>query len=290
MTSMTDRETSQDGLSRRLEELDAQLHECLMERARVRAGLHAAELASGKALPAFDPQRDAERIQQMVGRHDGPMPLTSVEHIWRELAVASIPEEGGFQVHLDGSADLLEMFDLARFHFGFTCELLPGLDAADVVGAVSAAPGDLGIIALEERAELPWWRGLSLQGAEVVARLPFLVLEQRPADMPAFVISHVADAIGEAGRDTLVYDARWSGVLPGNLMTDGLEVVCFHRSANGVDALLAVPADMNEGDILQACASAGAQPDVLRMVGGYCSPIDVEGDADDDFDAAFAEG
>ncbi|MEJ8476322.1 chorismate mutase [Roseibium algae] len=288
MSLSSDRETPLDGLRRRIDELDAELHKCLIERAQISVGIAAARLAGGATGVSFQPDHEAEVIRNVVERHEGSLPLTTVEHLWRELISASLTLQGEFTLHLDGSADLLGMLDLARFYFGFSSDLLPGADAADVVGSVAASECDLGLIALEDRAELPWWRGLSTDGAEVIARLPFLVLDDRPADMPALVISR---AVAEnVQRDTLVYDARWSGALPGDLMSEGLEVVSFHRSASGVDALLAVSADMSEDEIFAACAEAGAEPDVLRMIGGYSAPIDVEGDADEDFDTALAEG
>jgi hypothetical protein len=83
--------------------------------------------------------------------------------------------------------------------------------------------------------------------------------------------------------DVAVYDARWSDLLPGRLMDLGIEVLSFFRSANGVDALLAISGDLTEEDVLAACAAAGAVPDVLRRVGGYAAPIDGNGDPDDTF-------
>ncbi len=288
MNVTSDRETSLDGLRRRIDELDAELHARLMERAQLCAGIAAARLASGVDGVTFQPDQEAEMMRHLVERHDGVLPLTTVEHLWRDLICAGLALQGEYKLHLDGSADLLGMLDLARFYFGFSSDLQPGADAADVVGSVAGSDWDLGLIGLEDRADLPWWRGLSTDGAEVIARLPFLVLDERPADMPAMVISK---AVPETvRRDTLVYDARWTGALPGDLMNEGLEVVSFHRSASGVDALLAVSADLGEDEILKACGMAGAEPDVLRKVGGYSAPIDIEGDADDDFDTASAEG
>ncbi|WP_417671215.1 chorismate mutase [Roseibium sp.] len=286
----TDSETAHSDVRARLEALDAQLHAGLIERARLLAQVQDADTDVADGCIQMQPGRDADLMRQLVEEHQGPLPLTSIEHIWRILFSAELGRQGSFKVHLDGSAELLETLDLARFHFGFDAQLLPGADAADVVGEVAATDDEFGIVALDDRADLPWWRGLSLKGAEIVARLPFLVLDQRPADMPALVIAPASAIALKAGRDTIVYDARWSGALPGSLMMHGLEVVSFHRSASGVDALVAVSADLSEDQILAACAGAGATPDVLRMVGGYSSPIDVEGDADEDFEAASAEG
>jgi chorismate mutase/prephenate dehydratase len=291
MSQTHDHVTSLDTLRARIDEIDARLHEALMERARIIDGIVAAKRASGADSVMFRPDREADMMRQLVERHEGSLPLSMIEHVWRDIISTCTLLQGSYTVHLDVSADLAEMLDLARFYFGFTVDLEPCGDAADVVGSVAASKGDLGVVALEERSELPWWRGLSDTGAQIIARLPFLMIEERPADLPALVISR---AIPDSPvPDTLVFDARWNGVLPGRLMSHGIEVISFHRSASGVDALLAVSSDLDEATILAACAEAGAEPDVLRQVGGYAAPIDVEGDTEEDFaseEPAVSEG
>ncbi|MHA7775725.1 chorismate mutase [Roseibium sp. M-1] len=281
MSHIPDSGMSLDDLRERVDEIDARIHDALMERARAEAGIQAAQLAAGAGPALFHPERDADQMRQMVERHKGDLPLSTVEHLWRDLICACTSLQADTAVHLDGSADLIEMLDLARFYFGFSVELVPGSDAADVVGAVTASEGDLGLVALTDRAELPWWRGLSEAGALVRARLPFVVLDERPADLPALVLARADSMIDNA--DVAVYDARWSDLLPGRLMDLGIEVLSFFRSANGVDALLAISGDLTEEDVLAACTAAGASPDVLRRVGGYAAPIDGNGDPDDTF-------
>lgn len=282
MSQLPDSGMLPQDLRARIDEIDARIHEALMDRARAEAGIQAARLAAGEGSSLFHPERDADMMRQMVERHQGDLPLSTVEHLWRDLICACTSLQADTAVHLDGSAELIEMLDLARFYFGFSVELVPGADAADVVGAVTASEGDLGLVALTDRAELPWWRGLSEAGALVRARLPFVVLDARPADLPALVLAKADSMIDNA--DVAVYDARWSDVLPVRLMDQGIEVLSFFRSANGVDALLAVSGDLSEDDVMKTCA--GAEPDVLRRVGGYAAPID--GDPDDIF-AAEAE-
>ncbi|MGS4991214.1 chorismate mutase [Roseibium aggregatum] len=287
MSHLPDSGLSLDDLRTRVDEIDARIHTALMERAQAEAGIQAAGRAAGAALALFQPERDADLMRQMVERHQGDLPLATVEHIWRDLICACTSLQADTAVHLDGSADLIEMLDLARFYFGFSVELVPGSDAADVVGAVTASAGDLGLVALIDRAELPWWRGLSESGALVRARLPFVILDERPADLPALVLAKADSMIDNA--DIAVYDARWSDLLPGNLMDEGIEVLSFFRSAAGVDALLAISGELTEEDVRAACLAAGAAPEVLRRVGGYAAPIDGNGDPDDTFAAEDEE-
>jgi chorismate mutase / prephenate dehydratase len=274
---------SPDELRDRIEEIDARIHDALTERASTETDLVSAYATTGETTPLFRPERDADLMRQMVERHTGEMPLTTVEHIWRDIICACTKLGADTTVHLDGSAELMEMLDLARFYFGFSVELVAGSDASDVVGAVADSKNDLGIVALADRAELPWWRGLSEAGARVRARLRFVVLEERPADLPALVLAKV-DSLVDA-VDIAVYDARWSDRLPVKLMDQGIEVLSFYRSASGVDALLAISGDLSEEDVMTACAAAGARPDVLRCVGGYAAPIDGEGDLDEAFES-----
>ncbi|WP_428674761.1 chorismate mutase [Roseibium sp.] len=285
MSHLPDGGKSLDDLRARVDEIDARIHAALMERAEAETDLAAVLGSTGGNGALYRPEQDADTMRQMVERHQGKLPLTTAEHIWRDIICACSGLDRETAVHLDGSADLIDMLDLARFYFGFSVDLVPGSDASDVVGAVAASTGDLGIVALADRAELPWWRGLSEAGAQVRARLPFVVLDERPADLPALVLAR-ADSLADTA-DIAVYDARWSDLLPGKLMDQGIEVLSFFRSARGVDALLAISGDLREDEVLKACAAAGAEPDVLRRVGGYAAPID--GDTEDTFDPEGGE-
>ncbi|MCV0427998.1 MAG: chorismate mutase [Roseibium sp.] len=287
MSQNPDSGLSLDALRTRIDEIDTQIHKALMARAEAEALVGGMQESDGQTASLFHPERDADSMRQMVERHQGNLPLAVVEHIWRDIICACSDAQADTAIFLDGGAELIDMLDLARFYFGFSAELIPGSDAADVVGAVGSSDGDIGLVALADRAELPWWRGLSDAGALVRARLPFVVLEDRPADLPALVLSK-ADSLAD-NADVAVYDARWSDILPGRLMDQGIEVLSFFRSANGVDALLAISGELSEEDVMKACTAAGAEPDVLRCVGGYAAPIDGDNDPEDGFEAEERE-
>ncbi|MTI07488.1 chorismate mutase [Roseibium denhamense] len=279
MSDMPDSGQSLTELRHQIDVLDAQIHDALIARARAEAGVYAARQAAGESVSPFYPDRDADVMRHLIERHSGDLPLVTVEQIWRGTVGGCTNTLTDYAVHLDGSAELTDMLDLARFYFGFSVELVPASDAADVVGAVTASPHDLGIVALTDRADLPWWRGLSDAGALVSARLPFVVMDDRPADLPALVLSK-SPGLAETA-DVSVFDARWSDILPGKLMDQGIEVLSFFRSAAGVDAMIAVSGDLTEEDVQRACALAGAAPEVLRRIGGYAAPIDGDGASDE---------
>lgn len=288
MSQTPDGGTTIAELRNRVDEIDTRIHQALIERAETEGAIRSADGAAVAGGYFFDPERDADSVRQMVERHQGSLPLATVEHIWRDIICACANTQADTVVYLDGGAELIEMLDLARFYFGFSVELDPCSDAADVVDAVGMSEGAIGVVALNDRAELPWWRGLSGAGAVVRARLPFVMQDDRPADLPALVLARADSLVDNA--DVAVYDARWSDLLPGRLMDQGIEVLSFFRSANGVDALLAISGELTEEDVLSACTKAGAKPDVLRRVGGYAMPIDGEGDADDEFGGGEPQG
>ncbi|MBA5778671.1 chorismate mutase [Stappia sp. F7233] len=264
-----------DDLAARLLELDGRLQELASERARL-----AARLAEEEGEAAAMICEASETLRHLVERHDGSLPVFALEHVWRELAGAAV-SDANIVIHCEECEETASLRDAIRYHFGFSLSVEEAGDAPDVVRNVSESAGDIGVIQLKERSDLPFWRSLGGAAPVIVARLPFLVSEERPADLPALVIAKPGQAVS---GDMRAYDARWRGALPGPLMAGGIEVLAFHRTAEGVDALIGAPSDLAEDDVRMICAQAGAEPDTLRPVGIYASPIDVEDTGDGGFD------
>ena len=146
-------------------------------------------------------------MRRLVGRHSGELPITTVEHIWREIITTFTRMQAPFDVATDGSADPDRMRDLARFYFGFSVNLLRLRDARAVVAHV-AATGDLGIVARDQDTTVgAWWRVLGKpSGPQIMAVLPYIEAPGRPADLPAFVIGHsegamIAEAVAADAPD-----------------------------------------------------------------------------------------
>ena len=135
---------------------------------------------------------------------------------------------------------------------------------ADVVDAVGLSPGSaIGLVALTDRADLPWWRGLSDDRSPCEGAVCRSSCSRKgPADLPALVLSRADNLVDNT--DVTVYDARWSDVLPGKLMDQGIEVLSFFRSGSGVDALLAISGRTDGRRCAGRLRAAGARPDVLR--------------------------
>src|SRR5215207_4064026 len=68
----------------RIDEIDEGMHRLLIERSRVVEALIRVKGASGPSA-AFRPRREAEMMRRLVLRHEGRLPLVTLEHIWREI-------------------------------------------------------------------------------------------------------------------------------------------------------------------------------------------------------------
>jgi len=171
-----------------IDTIDAEIHRLLVERGTIIDALIRTK-GTEKSGAAFRPGREADMMRRMVARHRGELPITTVEHIWREIITTFTRMQAPFDVAIDGSADVDRMRDLARFYFGFSVELIPLDDPQAVVEHV-VTTGDLGIVAQEQQPAQAWWRALGRPNSpQIMAMLPYIEVSGRPADLPAFVIS-----------------------------------------------------------------------------------------------------
>ena len=162
-----------------IDALDDALHDLVMRRAAVVAGL-AASRAKGGTNP-LRPGREAMILRRLLARHDGALPTIALVRLWREILASSSAQQGGFSVavHSRGS----EQARLAREHFGSLTPLRSLPRAADALAAVAAGEAQVAVLPLPEEAEpaeAAWWTNLDSPRLQVIARLPFLAAGAGP--------------------------------------------------------------------------------------------------------------
>jgi chorismate mutase len=197
-------------LRREIDRIDEAMHALLIERGEIIDRLIAVKKTE-ESGSAFRPAREAEMMRRLVQRHHGNLPFDTAESIWRVIISTFTYVQAPFAVHADLSAGDALMRDSARFHFGFTVPFVPHMGAANVVQAVTASKGDLGLVPAFATAGVgPWWTTLEFEAApKIIARLPFVERANHPAAMPVFVVSRVAaDAMV---TETEVWSLRVSG-------------------------------------------------------------------------------
>ncbi|MCL2452087.1 MAG: chorismate mutase [Alphaproteobacteria bacterium] len=186
-----------------IDRIDAALHQLLMERGEIIHRLIEAKARQGGGL-AFRPSREADMMRALVCRHQGLLPLDTVESIWRIIISTFTFVQSNYSVHADISGGDAAMRDCCRFHFGFTVPYVAQRSAADVIAAVAKSDGDLGVVPVET-AQGAWWPDLIAPCApKIIARLPFVERQDHPAGLPVFIL---AQPLAEATvQEVLLYE------------------------------------------------------------------------------------
>jgi len=266
------------GDSRKLAELrdtidaiDAEMHRLLVERGTIIDALIQTK-GTEKTGAAFRPGREAAMMRRLVARHRGELPITTVEHIWREIITTFTRMQSPFDVATDGSANPDRMRDLARFYFGFSVELIRLGDASAVVAHV-AATGDLGIVARDQDPDVgAWWRALAKpSGPQIMAVLPYIEIPRRPADLPAFVISPRLSDPATPDIRILAASAKGDFKPP-----RGCSVLAGTDGDGQTELLLAVPENF---DAARFAAETGGRVESVVEVGNIAAGIAIDGAA-----------
>ena len=248
-------------LREKIDRIDEAMHRLLIERSTIIDALIKAK-GTGKSQAPFRPQREADMMRRLAARHEGSLPLTSVEHLWRGIISTFTFMQAPYRVFLDLGDDHAAMHDIARFVFGFSVELVVEPGPAAVVRSV-AAGCDLGLIPAS--APGAWWRGLSTaKGPRIMALLPFIAKEGRSAGAPAFVISPLLSEPTPADLDIVAARRTGKARLP---------AVAELLAESGNDILVAIAPSGGE----QALRAAGFTE--IVSVGGAARGMALDGKA-----------
>jgi chorismate mutase len=267
-------------LRQEIDRIDEAMHRLLMERGTIIDRLIASKKASKTGLSsAFRPGREASMMKGLAERHEGLLPLDTVESIWRVIIGTFTYVQSNYSVHADVSGGDAPMRDSARFHFGFTVPYVTHPSAAAVIEAVASSGGDLGIFRLDQGATSgAWWRTLAdRERPKVIARLPFIERPDHPAGTPVFVISK--PLVDAAVRDVVLYAAqfeRWHRGANEALVRLGGEVVASAADAHGLSELIAVPGTVEPAQLHETLTKAGASLAQLAEVGSHAERFHVK--------------
>ena len=258
-----------------IDRIDAALHRLLMERGDIIHRLIEAKTRQGGG-PAFRPDREADMMRGLVSRHQGLLPLDTVEGIWRIIISTFTFVQSHYSVHADISGGDAAMRDCCRFHFGFTVPYVTHQGAARVIEAVARSGGDLGMVRAEgDLPGGPWWRGLAAPEApKIIARLPFVERPDHPAGMPVFVISQpLAEA---AARDAVIYDVAIArGVADFAQWFGAREPVILAQFKDKSGLSLMVSAEDGVDDLRETLVRAGAAGPRIAEIGSHAARFDL---------------
>ena len=266
-------EPNLEALRHEIDGIDRALHTLLMERAEIIDRLIAVKARAGGGS-AFRPAREAAMMRALVESHRGILPLDTVEGIWRIIISTFTFVQAPYVVHADTSGGDARIRDSCRFHFGFTVPLVAHASLAEVIAAVAAAKGDLGLLPAKS-AGVPWWDDLALPNApKIIARLPYVERADHAAGLPLFVVAKpLADA---APHDVVLHAVTVTGA-GGRARPDGpVEIVEEVEIAGGASILVAAPETVTAEAIGLAFQAPGVSVPSVVCVGSHAARYEVE--------------
>ncbi len=168
MTSEQDLEA----LRAKIDAVDDGLHDLMMERAELQRQIRASK---GDAV-VIRPAREAQILRRLFARHKGEPVFAVVGHLMREIIAASIRMQSALEVAVYGGADPTAIRDAARLHYGAVTDFRSCATAREAIDAVAANQNMIGVLALDDDGQEPWWAQFSENsgaGLQILAGLPF---------------------------------------------------------------------------------------------------------------------
>lgn len=193
-------------LRRRIDMVDDQMHDLLMERAEIVAQVAASKRGGDVAF--YQPGREAQILRRLAARHHGILPVAPVLRIWREMLAATVRLETPFKVAVFVPAQSQGLWDLARDHYGSHTPISACRSSREVIRAVIEGNATVGILPIPEAGEPdPWWPHLGSQNdnaLQIIARLPFGIRGNARSDhTDAFVLARSAQQ--QIGADRTLF-------------------------------------------------------------------------------------
>jgi len=222
---MAKKPLSLDDLRRRIDAIDDQLQDLLIQRAEVVEAIGG--LKKTDHTPPLRPGREAQLLRRLVARHHGRFPRPMLVRIWRELLSGMLAMQTDFQVAVYAPGNQAGYWDLARDHYGSHTPMIAYRAPGEVVGAVSEGRALLGVLPMPVQGggEM-WWRLLIANDASkprVIARLPFSGRGNARADGDdALVIARIEPEASGGDRSLYAFEtgagmsrARLAAAFPG---------------------------------------------------------------------------
>lgn len=246
----------------RIDAIDEEMHRLLIDRSGVIAELIEIKGAS-KPGAAFRPDREADMMRRMVMRHEGALPLVTVEHIWREIITTFTAMQAPFGIAAAPAADALALRDAIRFYFGFSIPVTDCESCEAAIARVAASGREIAIVPAE--ADGRWWDTLAGPRApKIFAKLPFIEFPARPADLPAYVIG--PPLRDNAAPDVVVFAASGAEGLDAAVRSHEGRIA----ARSGDEILIELPVAATLDDLARGMAAPIAN---IRRLGGFAQPI-----------------
>ena len=183
-----------DKIRKRIDELDNNVHDLLLERADLVMKISEEKKKNG--IQIVQPAREARMIRRLLARHRAPLPEETIVRIWRELVGSISLLQTGLSVAVyapaQDQAAAHHYWDMARDYFGSVLPMSRGEHMRTMLHNVNEGKVNFAVLpypAVDERD--PWWAELaSFPELNIIQRLPYGHKENyKFENYPALVVS-----------------------------------------------------------------------------------------------------
>lgn len=271
---------SLDALRHEIDRIDDAIHDLVMRRLEVVAGMGALK-GDG---PAVRPAREAMLLRRLAARHRGRLPKPVLVRLWRELFAAGTALQGAFAIAVPAPesrpGEAAALWDLARDQYGSRTPIETHADPSGVVRAVRDGAVTVGVLPWPRDGEPdPWWPALADvdRGApRIVARLPFVARGNARGEGDALAIACVEPESTGDDRTLMVLTAGGGpdrAALDGAL--DGVGLAGRAVAAAGGRLLVEVDDFLGPGDerLDGLCRALAPAAGGAVSIGAYAAPM-----------------
>ncbi len=265
-------------LREKLDSIDTQLHDLLMQRARIIEDVAHDPSKSGIKIR---PGREAAILRRLLARHTGALPPQAIFRFWRELFAAALVIEGGQTVAVCAGPDETDLPALAREHFGALTPLRRHRNPAQALADIERGTAQVAVLPPpSEDAEGGWWMSLGRgeRQLSVIAKIPFWT--RRAEGLPtgeAYVVATIRPDPSGADKGLIAFEM--SGDISRTRMIANLATAGFvtgqvwqHRAGDITLALIEVDNLVEDHDPRLTQITGLDRP--AWVIGGYAVPLD----------------
>jgi len=146
-----------EGLRKRIDAVDAQLHELLNQRARLAREVGVSKHRDGHLVDFYRPEREAQVLQQALERNarartQGALRDEEIVRLFREIMSACLAQEEPLKVAFLGPEGTFSQTAVHK-HFGHSVRALPLTSIDEVFHEVEAGQADFGVVPVENSTE-----------------------------------------------------------------------------------------------------------------------------------------
>lgn len=139
-------------LRAQIDQIDADIQQLVTQRARIAESVAHAKSAEESDPNFYRPEREADILQRVIARNEGPLPNTSLTAIFREIISASLALQNPLSVAYLGPEGTYSQAASLK-HFGHGARLSPTQTIEEVFHEVEADRVKYGVVPIENSTE-----------------------------------------------------------------------------------------------------------------------------------------